>query len=412
MKAIVVPGAVPQIAMINYLKSKGVHTILADMNPLAIARPYADEFYQVSAMDIDGLTALAKEKEVDFIVTCCADQIILAVSAVSERLGLPCYIDHETAMRVSNKESMKEIMDAYGVPTAPYVVMDRLDKSKIAHLRYPLIVKPVDAYSSRGVIKCRTEKELEVAFENAVKISKTDSAIVEEFVEGFEISVDGWVEDGKAHVIGISVSDKIKVDDKAFIIFRTKNPAPVTPEIEAQLDVIAQKLADGIKLKNTPLHIQLITDNKRLYVLEFCARTGGSTKWEMIKRAARFDVVKAVADLTMGVKPHYEKKERVAPFLMTDFVYCRPGVFDHVEGFEEMKQAGYINEYFLFRQKGGKTTAVTCSGDRVAAYFIHAQTLDELLMKHEKIRNTVRIIDPNGEDIMRHDLITVPEWYN
>ena len=411
MTGIVTPGAVPQIAMLKELKSRGIRTILADRNPMAIARPYADEFYPVSAMDADGLVRLAKEQKADFIVTCCADQVVLAVAEASERLGLPCYIDYATAKKVSNKESMKEIMDQYGVPTAKYVVMETFDPSRIAHLQYPIIVKPVDAYSSRGVKKCFTEEEVRAAFEDAVRISKTDSAIVEEFNEGFEISVDGWVENGTAHLMSISVSDKIKAED-SFVIFRTKNPAPVSKEVENQVADICQKLADGIGLPNTPLHIQCITDNRRVSVLEFCARTGGSTKWEMIKRAAQFDVVKGIADLTLGITPHFEKKPRVAPFCMTDFIYCEEGIFDHVEGFEEMKQAGYINDYFLFRQPGGKTTPVTCSGDRAACYFIHADTVEELLKKHEVIRNTVKIIDPNGRDIMRHDLITPPQWYD
>ncbi len=411
MKGIVTPGAIPQIAMLKELKSRGIYTLLADMNPKAIAVPYADEFYQVSAMDVDGLVKLAKEQKADFIVTCCADQVVLSVAEASERLGLPCYIDFATAKKVSNKESMKKLMDEYDVPTARYVVMETFDKDKIEHLKYPIIVKPVDAYSSRGVKKCFTLEEVTRAFHEAVSISKTNSAIVEEFNEGFEISADGWVENGKAYLMSISVSDKIKGKD-SFVIFRTKNPAPVSKEVEDKVAEICQKLADGIGLPNTPLHIQMITDNHTVSVLEFCARTGGSTKWEMIKRAAQFDVVKGIADITLGITPHYEKKPRVAPFCMTDFIYCEEGVFDHVEGFEEMKRAGYINEYFLFRQPGGKTTTVTCSGDRVACYFIHAETVDDLLKKHDVIRNTVKIIDPNGKDIMRHDLITVPQWYD
>ena len=48
MKGIVTPGAIPQIAMIEELKSRGIYTILADRNPKAIARPYADEFFEHS----------------------------------------------------------------------------------------------------------------------------------------------------------------------------------------------------------------------------------------------------------------------------------------------------------------------------------------------------------------------------
>ena len=150
MKALVVAGGISQAALIKELKTRGIHTILADKNPKAVAVPFADEYYEVSTLDEEGIYQLALKEKVDMVLTACADQVLLITAKVSERLGLPCYIDYETAVNVSDKKHMKEIFVKNGVPTSKHVVMGEFDEKKVKGFEFPLIVKPVDAYSSRG----------------------------------------------------------------------------------------------------------------------------------------------------------------------------------------------------------------------------------------------------------------------
>ena len=74
MRALVLCGGIPQAALIEELKSRGIYTILADMNPHVMARPLADEFYPVSVLDVDAVRKLAEEQKVDMVLTACADQ--------------------------------------------------------------------------------------------------------------------------------------------------------------------------------------------------------------------------------------------------------------------------------------------------------------------------------------------------
>ena len=71
-------------------------------------KPYADQFYKVNIFDIDAVKNIAVKESVDFLMTVCADQVLLIVAQVSEMLGLPWYIDYETAKMVSDKELMKK----------------------------------------------------------------------------------------------------------------------------------------------------------------------------------------------------------------------------------------------------------------------------------------------------------------
>ncbi len=409
MKALVVAGGIAQAALVQELKSRGIDTILADRNPKAVAVPYADAFFPVSTLDEEGIYQLALTEKVDFVVTACADQVLLVVAKVSERLGLPCYIDHQTATLVSDKKYMKEIFVKNGVPTAKHVVMGTFEEEKVKDFQFPLIVKPVDSYSSRGVRKVLNNEEMKAAFEEAVVISRTKTAIVEEFCEGEELTVDVYVENGVAHVLTVSISDKIADKDR-FVIYRTKNPAPISESVKDQIQDTAQKIADAFHLKDSPMLIQMISDGTRISVLEFCARTGGSIKFRLIKKASGFDVIGAVADLTLGKKPHVDKLVSESKYITNTFLYCKPGVFDHAEGFEELKKEGIISEYYIFSSKGTEYKSITCSGDRMGSFTVQADDLHELKEKHEAAISRVKAIGTDGSDLIRHDLVAELEY--
>lgn len=405
MKALVVAGGMPQITLINQLRDRGVETILVDGSPTPVALPYPDKFYNVNIFDIEAVKNIAIKEKVDFLITVCADQVLLVVAQISEELGLPWYIDYKTAKMVSDKEMMKKIFVENGIPTSQYVVMNEFDVEKMKHLQYPLIVKPVDAYSSKGVKKVLNENELKIAFEEAKSISRSKNAIVEEFFEGEEISVDLFVEDGRANVLLISNSDKVQ-DDDHFVIFRGRCPVHATEKLKAEVAKVSQKVADAFGIKNAPMLVQMLTDGKRVTVLEFCARTGGAMKWLLIQHASGVDVIKGVIDLTMGIKPEIKVREPESKYIVNDFIYCKSGVFDHVEGFDEQLRKGNITDYRMLRPKGWKFSGmITSSTDRLCGVTFQDNTLEGFNRKHREFVESVRVIDAEGNDIMRHDLL-------
>ena len=404
MKAFVLAGGLPQIELLKQLKARNITTVLADGNENAIARPYADIFYKLAIFDIEAVKEVAIKEKVDFLITVCADQVLLVVAQVSEELGLPCYIDYQTAVNVSDKRYMKKIFWANNIPTSKYKELKVLDMEEIKDLKYPLVVKPVDGYSSKGVCRVENQEELKIRFENARGISRNGGVIVEEFCKGEEISVDVYVENGKAHILCVSNSEKINDKDK-FVIFRGRYPVNATPQVMEKIRRVAQQIADAFGLVDSPMLIQMINDGENVSVLEFCARTGGNMKYLLIKRSCGFDVIKAVIDLTVGEKPTVEIKEPENKYIVNDFVYCNPGVYEKVEGFEELLNEGIITDYHIIRPKGMKFTGVNSSSDRIAGFTVQADSLEEFNRKHRIAVGTMKIIDTEGNDIMRHDLL-------
>ncbi len=403
MKALVLCGGMSQLCLVKELHERGIIAVLADANPKAPAVPYADRFYPVSTLDVDGIRRVAKEEQVDFVISVCADQMLLVAAQVCEELDLPCYIDYETAKNVSSKEYMKRIFVENGIPTAKFIVRETFEESDLAGMQFPLVTKPVDAYSSRGVRKVNSVSELRTAFEEAVQISRTNTAVIEEYVDGEELSVDIYVENGEAKILCIRILDKIP-GSSGFIICRGRYPAPLSREMYQRIGVVGQQIADAFGLKNTPMLIQMKVDGDRISVIEFCARTGGGIKYRLLPKVSGFDVVGAVLDLTMGKKPHYDGYHLDA-YIIDEFLYCRPGELDHLEGFQELLDEGVIDHYDQFKAPGHTFSDIRSSGDRVAYFSVRANSLGELRLKHKAAGERVRAISTAGDDLIRHDII-------
>lgn len=410
MKALVLCGGMSQLCLVENLKRRGIYVILADMNPFAPAVKYADAFFPVSTLDVEGIRKLAIEGNVDYIFSVCADQMLLVAAQVSKELGLPCYIDYKTAVNVSNKEYMKKIFVENGIPTSKYIIKKNLDFSDVESMEWPLIVKPVDCYSSRGVKKVNNKTELISSFNDAIQFSRSHTAVIEEYVNGDELSIDLYIEDGIAKILCIRVLDKIP-DGNGFIICRGRYPVFLSQKLQKEIQKIGQKIADAFGLKNTPMLVQMKVDNGKFSVIEFCARTGGGIKYRLIPHVAHFDVVDAVVDLTLGGKPHYDGW-KLNKYIIDEFIYCSPGEFDHLEGFEELEAEGIIEHWEQFKSKGHVFSDISNSGDRVAYFSVEAETLEEMERKYKTASQRIRALSSTGIDLIRHEIMQYKkDWY-
>jgi hypothetical protein len=216
--------------------------------------------------------------------------------------------------------------------------------------------------------------------------------------------VEAFVVNGKAKLLNVTNSEKVKDKDR-FVIFRGRYPVKASDAVMKQIEDICQKIADGFRLVNSPLLVQLLHDGDKISVLEFCARTGGNIKYLLIKYASGVDVISATLDITLGQEPDLRPKFERHNVVVNDFVYCKPGVFDHFEGLEELEKEAVINEFHPVRLKGTQMRGVASSSDRIAGMNIVADTLEEYNAKRLKINSVMKVIAKNGEDIMRHDLL-------
>ena len=91
--------------------------------------------------------------------------------------------------------------------------------------------------------------------------------------------------------------------------------------------------------------------------------------------------------------------------ISNEFIYCNAGKFEKLAGFDELKEKGIIEDYYLFKWKGAEFTTVENSGDRIAGFTIEANSIDDLKIKHRKAVEKMQVLDDMGNDIMRKDLL-------
>lgn len=403
MIIVVLAGGSDQIALIQELKSRGHYIVLVDYFDNPPAKNYADKHIVASTLDMEKVEQIVKAEKAELICTACTDQALLTVSYVSEKFGLPCYIDYQTGLNVTNKSYMKKVLMANGIPTAQFEIVQTPDDNIIKGFKFPLVVKPVDCNSSKGVKKVDSIEDYRKYVSEAIEYSRTDSAIVEEFKEGKEISADFYIEHGIAKFLLATYSRKIR-NRKSFTILCSEYPA-INEEQEVAITKIASDIAKAFSLNNTPLLIQLIVNDNEINVIEFSARMGGGSKYKLIEVLSGVNIMSKYVDRILGSYPEVNPSKQ-AVYCKMVYIYCKPGVFDYMEGLDQMKEEGFIDDYFLYKTRGMEIHKAETSGDRPAGYLCSAVSEDDLSYKINYVDSHIKVVSDTGEDIMIHGLLT------
>lgn len=405
MKIMVLAGGNDQAELIRRLRDRipGVEIILIDYSKDVVAAKYADRHIVESTMDLPKVKEIAQQEKVDYIMTACGDQPVLTMAVVSDELGLPCYLSKKQAVDITNKKFMKKIMWDNDIPTARFKTFELGETIDETGLRYPLIVKPVDNNGSKGVRRVENHEELIQYAELAYKFSLTKTIVVEEFIEGDEISCDYFVKNGVANYVMICKSNKFFVDDGTQVIYQSIIPPDVSDVVRAKISEIAQKIAKAYGLINSPLHIQTLVKGDSVDVIEFSARLGGGAKYKTIQNVTGFNILNANIDVMFGQIPDIIF-DRSPKHFTRCFLYLTGGIFASATGFEENVKDGTIDEYVMIRPFGVYAQSPRASNDRVASILVSDIDTNKLKEKVKKALLSIHIFNENGEDILKRDM--------
>lgn len=402
----ILAGGNDQIALMEELRryfNGDVEIILLDMSDKVRAIPYADKFLKISTMDKNAVLQAARGEKIDYILTACGDQPLSTMVYVATEMGLPTYLTKQDVRDLTNKRYMKEKMAKSGIPTAKHIYINKTWDGKLPDFEYPLVVKPVDSNGSKGVKKVFGPADLEKALKEAFQYSLSGDVIIEEFKDGEELSVDVYVEGTTAKLLSITASKKIQENKDSFTIIQSYYPAPTDYKEEKVLE-ICQKIADAWKLHDTPLLVQMIQKGDSYNVLEFSARMGGGSKYKLIQVLSGVDIMKAYVEMVMGEKPTVSPSKQYNNAIM-NYVYCYPGMYESMEGLEGLKDNGVILDYFIYRSPHSLIEKSNTSSDRVAGFLVVGDNEIEVKNKLAIANRALKVLDSQGKDIMRHDLL-------
>ncbi|MDE5883225.1 MAG: ATP-grasp domain-containing protein [Muribaculaceae bacterium] len=402
-KAIVLGGTFPHRHLIKKLKERGYYVLLVDYYENPIAGDVADRHIRISTLDKEGVLAVAREENVDLVITTCVDQANVTACYVAEKLGLPHPYPYETSLSVTNKEDMKRIMIENDIPTARHYTITSESEFDDVRLRYPLIIKPADSNSSKGVRKIEHGDENRLSHvRKALQLSRNGAAIVEEFKEGTEVGVDCMIINGKAHIIMTRERRKIDVNNDGIQqIYGSFWPADVTPVQLENLRLIAQRIASAFRIDNCPLMMQTIVNGAEINVIEFGARIGGGENYRIIMELTGYDMIDESINSFLGkrISGEYANPK---DYLADNYIYMTSGSFGKMTiGKATMNDILYFNVY---RHSGSEVGPDISSNNRVGAFVVKGATHDELLKRIAHVVEEMEVFDTSGQPSMRKDI--------
>ncbi|MBQ2313907.1 MAG: ATP-grasp domain-containing protein [Treponema sp.] len=191
-------------------KELGYKTLVVDANPSAVCADFADRFEPVDLKDREKLAdlALSLGSRLAAVFTAGTD-FSASVSYVAEKCGLPAH-SFEAALNASDKVRMRGCFKEHGVSSPEFSRISRrqiasyIDPGVLQTISFPKVVKPVDNMGARGCRLVRSGKEFLSAVEDAVRYSRSGTAILEDFMDGQEYSIDALVYGGTLTITGFA----------------------------------------------------------------------------------------------------------------------------------------------------------------------------------------------------------------
>lgn len=358
MTVFILGAGIMQIPAIRAAKELGWTVVAADANPEAPGGMLADRFLPVDLKDKAGLAAAALrirgELGLDGVFTAGTD-FSASVAYVAAELGLPG-IGCETAIKASDKLRMRAALAAAGVSSPRFAQAVSPDDPAIAAagLGFPLVVKPADSMGARGCRAVRDRSELESAIAAALPFSGTKRAIVEEYIEGPEFSIDALVEGEEIRIRGIA--DRHIFFDPFFVELGHTMPSACPSEIrEEVLRVFRLAVrALGIREGAAKGDIKYCGERGQAVVGEIAARlSGGFMSGWTYPYAAGIDVTKEALLLCVGEGLGPSRPDRGWCSAERAFISI-PGRVASVEGCAEAERMPYVKQLFLRASPGDR----------------------------------------------------------
>ena len=388
-KLLIIGASILQLPAIKKAKEMGLEVAVADYDPKAVGIPFADRYFNASTIDVDAICKVAQEYRPDGIMTLATDMPMRSVAAATALLGLPG-ISMDTAIKATDKGEMIKAFEAHGVESPWFrVIKDGEDLKAVKRdFTYPCVMKPTDNAGSRGVTLLRSEEDLEDAYAYSRRQSRGGEVIVEEFLQGSEVSVEVMVVDGEPHVL--AVTDKLTTGAPHFVEMGHSQPSQLPDSDVERIKDLAVRAVRAVGINCGPAHVEIMNTKEGPKMIELGARMGGDCiTTHLVPLSTGIDMVRATIDVSLGNKPDIKPKWDKGSAIR--FFDAPKGKLVAVDGFDLAKQMQGIEEIVWVKQVGETISEVLSSIDRMGYIIAQGNTALEAIALCDKAKWKIKI---------------------
>lgn len=389
-RLLIIGASILQVPAIKKAKELGFYVGVIDYNPNAVGIPLADEFFNVSTIDIDGVVSVAEKFKPSGIMTLATDMPMRSVATACKKLGLPG-ISMETAIKSTDKGEMIKAFVENGVEHPWFFIIDNEEELKAVFnkINYPCIMKPTDSSGSRGVQLINNQTELLDAYNYSKEYSKKGRVIVEEYMVGSEVSVEIIVTDETVHIL--QVTDKLTTGAPHFVEMGHSQPSKLSIEDLNKIKDLATRAVKAVGITNGPAHVEIMLTKEGPKMVELGARMGGDCiTTHLVPLSTGIDMVKEVIMLACGLKTDLTPKAQMGSAIR--FFNTKSGVIQDINGAEEAEKIQGVKEISFTKSVGDKVGEIKGSTDRVGFVIAQAHTAEEAINICEKATNAINIV--------------------
>jgi len=291
-----------QLPLIEKAKEMGYITHVFAWQANDVGETAADYFYPVSIVEKEQIADICRKIGIAGVCSIASDLAAVTVNYVAEQLGLPGN-SMACTVKSTNKHHMRRAFETGGDPSPKSILVDENTDLTKLDLVYPIIVKPTDRSGSRGIYKLETPEGLEEAVRSSASVGFEKKALVEEFIEGVEYSVEGISFNGRHHIL--TMTQKFTTGAPHFIETGHREPAPVSSETFEQVKQVVTHALDSLEIRNSASHSEIkISADGKIHLIEIGGRMGGDCIGsDLVRYSTGIDYVRAVIQVACGIEP-------------------------------------------------------------------------------------------------------------
>lgn len=378
---------------IRAARALGCTVVAADGNPSAVCAAEADEFVCIDLKDtarlIDYARYLQQNGGLDAVFTAATD-FSAAVAAVAAACGLRGHT-LEAALNATDKVRMRECFRKADVPSPAFIELTAADLASSAEVAssvavpavavensrcsdtdtavtnalerrlgelagcFPLVVKPVDNMGARGCSLVKNLSELRKAAVTALQYSRSGRAIVEEYIEGSEFSIEGLIFGGRLYITALA--DRHIFFPPYFIEMGHTIPSDCTQDIADEVMSVFERGVHALGLTDGAVKGDILVRNGKAFVGEIAARlSGGYMSGWTVPYSCGLDITAAALTLALGGSPRLHTcgkdsfvvpLKQNCPFVSAERAWISiPGQVASVSGLEAARAAPFVKDVF------------------------------------------------------------------
>ena len=394
------------VSLVEHAKDRGIYTIVCDGYADGPAKKVADKAYNIDVRNPEAIAQMCREEGVDGIIGSFSDLLFEQITKVADLAGLRWYAKPDKLDFYREKDKAKALMTKLGirVPKNTQIGSDFAD-SELDGFSFPLVVKPVNGYGSKGIYVVHSISEIRERFEmvSGRSSGQREMIQVEEYSQGREYNMMTWVVDGK--VCPISIADREKnpqVGSALPTLNRLVYPAKAAVQIREEAKAVLQKFADAVGQKEGALSMQFFYNEHGVEVCEIAGRLFGY-EHELVTHCCGLDIEKLLLDYVYDpdavretMLNHSIAFEKCCAGLY--FVGIQDKVIADQTSARELAQDSHVIESVLFYNEG-ETIDNYGPKPYLARYYLTAESQEEIDAVTQHFFDDMHIAATDGSDV-------------